>query len=1515
MPHSLFVFLRFLGIQFLGIPLLLSAQNPSYPFCASARAFANALEQDSLLLFRHQSAERELHRFFTAPASASRGPFPYTLPVTVHIIHDNGPENLSDQLIQQSIQHLNEAFANSGYYDQGAGTNTGIQFCLALRDPQGNATTGITRQASSLTELTLETEDVSLKNLNRWEPEEYINIWVVREICSDASGCGTAGYAYLPAAHGSDIDGIVVEARWLNGSPADAAVLVHEMGHYLGLYHTFEGSCTNEDCLLDGDRVCDTPPDQSTAAVPCGSMANSCTTDANSGFSSDQPDMIQNYMDYGDRNCYNTFTPGQTARMGWHIENVRHSLLGSPGCSPPCQSPITLAISNGGQSIPVGTSLSFNSTAINAGNYQWLIDGQPFSAGPTASRTFNQLGVFTILLTASNNDPNCKASDSITVEVYCPVDPSFNSSNVYPLVGETVSFSNASTGSASWKWFINDDPQSTNEDFSYTFNAQGVYTVCLAADNGLCEETFCQALFVSEPGTGTGCEAAFVQSIGTIEGEEEGRRIIPEPGGGFLLGGRRGDSTLICLLGPGAGLSWARTFKFTNYSELITDMLIDSDGFLVAIGETVLTSEPRRCFALRYDYQNDILLWSRVFNYGATDQTGFRELLEIAPGGNFLIAGQTWENTGPGWGCDALLMEVGRNDGAALWAKNAHMGSCETYTRILHLNNALYAIGRYNFINSQTNRFRAGLSKLELNGEEAWSRLYWVDVQTDARLYATDLVNDNGLVITGYGDFQSDVPANFVIVLCKTDLDGNVLWARRYDITGGNTQFSQRVLNLPDGYLIYGSYQEGGQSDIFLIKTDKQGNYIWAKKYGGPADEIGRDLLFHNGLFYLAGTSTGVDGNSEVFFARLDIDGNAPDGCALTEPLNIGQSTITNPYQGYHPLDIYSISTSFFGSVPGTAHSSQLTETPACPPIPCIDTCDIVADALWGSIEAICTGEGPEYHLEICNQGNLPLPGGIPVAFYDSDPTVTDAALLGRGFILQDIEKDSCRQFTVSIAAPVITPVFVLINDMGTTPRPFNLDGGLPNTEIPECNLTNNLSSFQFEYTPPPLSLGMDTVICVNGTVELDAGPGFSTYRWQDGGRQRTYTAFGPGTYWVEAADSCGGLQVDSITILTEPASQVELPPDTTVCPGSNLTLTLDGFASYQWFPAAMVDCPNCAEINTTIDTSLSIIVVAGTALGCYSVDTIRVELLPPVLTTDTISFCRGDTVFVFGQPASTPGDYEMVFTTSKGCDSVHTITLIETDLSDINLASTDASCYGKADGMLFIESGDMNLLFSLNGASFQPTSLFTGLPAGEYQLFVKHSVGCQKVIPFQIGQPPELILVLPQDTSIALGDSLLLPAQAFPAGSLLFSWSPPEGLSCTDCLQPVARPVQATIYNLTAEDTYGCIAEGEVVVMVRLDKQVYIPNAFSPNGDGRNDLFVIYGGPGVSEIRRLRVFDRWGELVFDERNLPPNQPGRGWDGSFGGQKLNPGIFAYIAEIEFIDGQVEVFEGAVNLLR
>ena len=112
-----------------------------------------------------------------------------------------------------------------------------------------------------------------------------------------------------------------------------------------------------------------------------------------------------------------------------------------------------------------------------------------------------------------------------------------------------------------------------------------------------------------------------------------------------------------------------------------------------------------------------------------------------------------------------------------------------------------------------------------------------------------------------------------------------------------------------------------------------------------------------------------------------------------------------------------------------------------------------------------------------------------------------------------------------------------------------------------------------------------------------------------------------------------------------------------------------------------------------------------------------------------------------------------------------------------------------------------------------------------------------------------------------------------------------------------------------------GCTATDEVTIRVIKDRPVYIPNVFSPNGDGVNDGFTIFSGPGLQEIEKLQVFSRWGELVFEASGILPNDESLGWDGLFNGEPVDPGVFVYIAQLRFADLEVVQMEGDVTVLR
>ncbi|HKK78789.1 MAG TPA: hypothetical protein VJ933_04135, partial [Phaeodactylibacter sp.] len=201
------------ALQFTFIFLILGVAAPLWGQadqfdCAQSELHQYRLSTDAAYREAHKLVEKKLRQQALEPARAS---VLHTLPVVFHIIHDGGVENIPDAQVEQALQHLNDAFANTGYYDPATGVDVEIQFCLASRDPDGNASTGIERVQSALTSFNYSVDDQTLKDLSRYEPLEYINIWVVQEICSN-NGCGVAGYAYLPAAHGLDYDGIVVEA-------------------------------------------------------------------------------------------------------------------------------------------------------------------------------------------------------------------------------------------------------------------------------------------------------------------------------------------------------------------------------------------------------------------------------------------------------------------------------------------------------------------------------------------------------------------------------------------------------------------------------------------------------------------------------------------------------------------------------------------------------------------------------------------------------------------------------------------------------------------------------------------------------------------------------------------------------------------------------------------------------------------------------------------------------------------------------------------------------------------------------------------------------------------------------------------------------------------------------------------------------------------------------------------------------------------------------------------------------
>jgi len=167
-------------------------------------------------------------------------------------------------------------------------------------------------------------------------------------------------------------------------------------------------------------------------------------------------------------------------------------------------------------------------------------------------------------------------------------------------------------------------------------------------------------------------------------------------------------------------------------------------------------------------------------------------------------------------------------------------------------------------------------------------------------------------------------------------------------------------------------------------------------------------------------------------------------------------------------------------------------------------------------------------------------------------------------------------------------------------------------------------------------------------------------------------------------------------------------------------------------------------------------------------------------------------------------------------------------------------------------------------------------------------------------------------DITINLGESTQLSGT--PSGSgFTYSWSPITGLSCTGCLSPLATPESTTTYNFEVTDSLGCTAVDMITVSVDEIKSIYIPDIFSPNGDGENDMFFVQG-KGIEYVD-LKIYDRWGEKVFERTKFNANDKDLGWGGSYKGKPLNPAVFVYVVTGMYRDGEEILEAGNFTLIK
>jgi gliding motility-associated-like protein len=222
------------------------------------------------------------------------------------------------------------------------------------------------------------------------------------------------------------------------------------------------------------------------------------------------------------------------------------------------------------------------------------------------------------------------------------------------------------------------------------------------------------------------------------------------------------------------------------------------------------------------------------------------------------------------------------------------------------------------------------------------------------------------------------------------------------------------------------------------------------------------------------------------------------------------------------------------------------------------------------------------------------------------------------------------------------------------------------------------------------------------------------------------------------------------------------------------------------------------------------------------------------------------------------------------------------------------------------------------HGSTAQNPDLQLFQLAGSYQVkaYAINSSGCMDSAFLPLHVHPIPTIEVPPSITLGNGNSVTIPASYSP-GVTKYNWTPEKGLSCTDCPQPVASPQFNTQYTVTVSDANGCRDVANVLVTVLCkNSEVFIPNTFSPNGDGSNDIFYVRG-KGIERVKSFRIFNRWGELVFEKSEIPPNieSPMYGWDGKHKGANPHPDVYIYQVEVYCNNGELFRFQGNVALVQ
>lgn len=448
------------------------------------------------------------------------------------------------------------------------------------------------------------------------------------------------------------------------------------------------------------------------------------------------------------------------------------------------------------------------------------------------------------------------------------------------------------------------------------------------------------------------------------------------------------------------------------------------------------------------------------------------------------------------------------------------------------------------------------------------------------------------------------------------------------------------------------------------------------------------------------------------------------------------------------------------------------------------------------------------------------------------------------------------------------------------------------------------------------LSLGPDTTICERNTIILKAGTGFLSYLWQNASTADSLIVNAPGLYFVQVTDSCGNTATDSINVTPHAPVFISIGPNREKCNNDSLQLTAtSGFLNYLWSPNYNISSlvTQTVGVNPAVDTTYFI--AAEKTPGCFAFDTVKIRVLnsPLINLGNDTSFCKNQSItFNAGAgfinylwntgstaaqiTANSVGMYSVTATDFQGCQSKDSINILNIfELPIVNLNKNTELCRGASK---IFDAGSFASYFWQDG-SVRRT--FTATVTGKYFVAVTDINGCKgsdTAIINTILPLPENFL--PGDSAICKTETISIqPVQSFSS----YLWSTNSTATSINITQP-------GLYWLQVTDSKNCTGRDSILVINKhCFKGIYVPNAFTPNGDNKNDILraTVYGTPVSFDFR---IYNRYGQLVFYTKDV-----GEGWDGTYKGTKQPAGAYMWVCKYQFPDRFENIESGTSVIIR